>query len=73
MIARHVALPVTFALALGAADPSTKRLLEADTHDLLQGGTLKELLSSPEHEPQAKTIEPERLAQSCRNNLWRRC
>jgi hypothetical protein len=76
MINRQFGLPITFALALAAADPSAKQLLNAGASDLLQRGTLKELLSRTHNESspeQADRVAAERMAQSCSNGVWRRC
>lgn len=76
MMDRQLALPITFALALAAANPSAKPLLGEDAGELLQRGTLKELLSRAQDEPvagQAKNEAPDRMAQSCGNKIWRRC
>jgi hypothetical protein len=76
MMDRQLGLPITFALALAAASPSAKPLLSGDAGELLQRGTLKELLSSAQDESaagQAKSGAPDRMAQSCGNKIWRRC
>jgi hypothetical protein len=76
MTNRHLALPITFALALGAADPSAPRLLDASTSELMRSGSLQELLShASDQSPalQSEAAPPDRLAQSCFNGVWRRC
>jgi hypothetical protein len=76
MMDRHIGLPITFALAMAAANPSAKPLLGEDASELLQRGTLKELLSRAQDEPvagQAKRAAPDRMTQSCGNQIWRRC
>jgi hypothetical protein len=76
MMDRQLGLPITFALALAAASPSAKPVLGEDASELLQRGTLKELLSRTQDEPvagQAKSEDPGRMAQSCGNKIWRRC
>jgi len=73
---RHLGLPITFALAMAAANPSAKPMLGEDAGELLQRGTLKELLSRAQGEPmagQAKREALDRMAQSCGNQIWRRC
>jgi hypothetical protein len=74
---RQLGLPMTFALALAVADPSAKQLLDAGASELLQRGTLKELLSRGHDGPATAPVEgvaSDRLAQqSCSNPVWRRC
>jgi hypothetical protein len=76
MINRHLGLPISFALALAVADPSAKQLLDAGASELLQRGTLRELLPRGHDEPgtaQVEGVASDRVAQSCSNAVWRRC
>jgi hypothetical protein len=76
MINRHLGLPITFALALAVADPSAKQLLDAGASELLQRGTLKELLTRGHDEPETAQVEgvaSDRMAQSCSTRAWTKC
>jgi len=76
MINRNLGLPMTFALALAVANLSAKQLLNASTSEILQRGTLKELLSQSHDVSTTERVEgmaSGRMAQTCSNGVWRRC
>jgi len=76
MIDRYSGLPIAFVLAMAVAEPSSKHVLDAGTNELLQHGALKELLPQVRSEASGtedKGAASDRVAQSCRNSVWRRC
>jgi hypothetical protein len=86
MLDRKFGLPLAFLLAMSLAPADAKQLSSADLKDLLQRGSLKELLSSgqdgqadnPRSAEEQNSVSVTRMAQwfnwmNCFNGFWRRC
>jgi hypothetical protein len=76
MLDSKVGLPLTFLLALAAADPAAAAVKPRQTAEELDPGSLRNLLDReklPAGEARGNRDAKGRLAQGCWYGYWRRC